>query len=225
MARVIVFDVNETLLDLAALDEGFGRVFGDIAARREWFAQVLHTAFAVTAAGGYHQFGEIGAAALEMVAARRGLLLEEAERSALLAPMLELPPHPEVPAALDRLQAAGLRLAALTNSAPDAAVSQLRNARIIDRFERVMSVDAARRLKPAPEVYLMAAAELGEEPENLRMVAAHDWDVAGAMRVGYAGAFVARPGMVLNPLHPAPDVVGDDLAEVAAGILAVEQAE
>ncbi len=225
MARIIVFDVNETLLDLAALDEGFGRVFGDVAARQEWFAQVLHTAFAVTAAGGYHQFGEIGAAALEMVAARRALLLEEAERAALLAPMLELPPHPEVPAALDRLQAAGLQLAALTNSAPDAAVSQLENAGIIDRFERVMSVDAARRLKPAPEVYLMAAAELGQGPENLRMVAAHDWDVAGAMKVGYAGAFVARPGMVLNPLHPAPDVVGADLAEVAAGILAVEQAE
>lgn len=224
MARIIVFDVNETLLDLAALDEGFARVFGDVAARGEWFAQVLHTAFAVTAAGGYHQFGEIGAAALEMVAARRRLHIRESERGALLAPMLELPPHPEVPEALDRLRAAGLRLAALTNSAPDAAVSQLRNAGIIDRFERVMSVDAARRLKPAPEVYLMAAAELGAEPDGLRMVAAHDWDVAGAMRVGFAGAFVARPGMVLNPLDPPPDVLGADLAEVAEGILAAEVA-
>jgi 2-haloacid dehalogenase len=38
MARVIVFDVNETLLDPRALAPPFARVFGDAGARRDWFA-------------------------------------------------------------------------------------------------------------------------------------------------------------------------------------------
>jgi 2-haloacid dehalogenase len=53
-------------------------------------------------------------------------------------------------------------------------------------------------------------------------VAAHAWDVAGALRAGAAAAFVARPGMVLDPLAPAPDVVGADLGEVADRLLEVE---
>jgi 2-haloacid dehalogenase len=54
------------------------------------------------------------------------------------------------------------------------------------------------------------------------MVAAHDWDIAGAMRAGCAGAFIARPGMVLGPLQEPPDIIGPDLSAVAAQILAKE---
>jgi 2-haloacid dehalogenase len=39
--RVIVFDSNETLLDLSALDPHFARAFGDASARDVWFKQVL----------------------------------------------------------------------------------------------------------------------------------------------------------------------------------------
>ena len=46
----------------------------------------------------------------------------------------------------------------------------------------------------------------------------------GAMRAGCAAAFVARPGMVLNPLAKRPDVVGSDLREVADQILEIEAA-
>jgi 2-haloacid dehalogenase len=53
----------------------------------------------------------------------------------------------------------------------------------------------------------------------LCLVAAHAWDVAGALRAGCRAAFTARPGMVLDPLAPRPDVVGADLAEVATALL------
>ncbi|CAA9482597.1 MAG: hypothetical protein AVDCRST_MAG12-1604, partial [uncultured Rubrobacteraceae bacterium] len=55
-----------------------------------------------------------------------------------------------------------------------------------------------------------------------RLVAAHAWDVIGAMRAGCAAAFVARPGMVIDPLAGPPDVVGADLSAVAASIIAAE---
>jgi hypothetical protein len=58
---------------------------------------------------------------------------------------------------------------------------------------------------------------------EVRLIAAHAWDVAGAARAGCATAFVARPGEVLDPLVERPEIVGADLAEVADAILAVER--
>jgi len=86
----------------------------------------------------------------------------------------------------------------------------------------VLSADAVRRLKPAPEPYLLAAERLGVAIGEVRLVAAHAWDVAGATRAGCAAAFVARPGKVLDPLADPPDIVGADLTEVAEHILAVD---
>ena len=222
MARVCVFDVNETLLDLAALDPLFERAFGDAGVRRSWFSQVLQSAFVATLTDTYSEFGAIGAAALEMTAEREGVRLSEEDRGAILGGMRELPPHPEVPAALDLLRDAGLRLAALTNNTAEVAEAQLENAGLSDRFEKILSADTVRRLKPAPEPYRAAAEALGVGTAEVRLVAAHAWDVAGAMRAGCAAAFVARPGMVLDPLAEPPDVVGADLSEVAASIIAAE---
>ncbi|MGH2542554.1 MAG: haloacid dehalogenase type II [Ardenticatenaceae bacterium] len=222
MPRVIVFDVNETLLDLQALSPRFAQVFGDAAVIREWFAQLLQSALVATLIDNYSDFATIGRAALEMVAARRGVSLADEERSHILGGMRELPPHPEVRASLERLRDAGLRLATLTNSPPHVVRAQLAYAGLDDLFEQILSVEPVRRFKPALEPYHFAARELGVDVSELRLVAAHDWDVTGAMRAGCAAAFVARPGMVLNPLMEAPDIVGTDLAEVTERILEEE---
>lgn len=222
MSRVIVFDVNETLLDLKALDPHFERVFGNAGVRRDWFKQVLQSALLTTVLDAYADFGAVGAAALEMTATIHGISLTEDDRQAILGTMRELPPHPEVPTSLDRLRDAGLRLAALTNSTRAVAEAQLEHAGLTARFERILSADAVRRLKPHREVYLMAARECGVEPGGIRLVAAHAWDVAGALRAGCAAAFIARPGMALDPSFDPPDVVGPDLAAVAERLVTVE---
>lgn len=223
--RVIAFDVNETLLDLATLDVAFGQAFGDAEARREWFAEVLQQAFVSVITDRYADFGSIGHAALAMTARRRGVDLNSEDRVQILAGMRELPPHPDVHEGLERLRGAGLRLAALTNSTQDAAEAQLRHAGLRNYFERVLSVEQARRLKPHPEVYHMAAERLAIEPAGMRLVAAHNWDITGAVRAGCAGAFVARPGMVLGPLDEQPDIIGPDLRVVADRIIEVELGE
>jgi 2-haloacid dehalogenase len=222
MARIIVFDVNETLLDLKALDPHFERVFGSAGVRRDWFKQVLQSALLTIILDAYSDFGAVGAAALEMMAAIHKVRLTDKDRKAILGAMRELPPHPEVPASLGRLREAGLRMAALTNSTNAVAEAQLEHAGLTSHFERILSADAVRRLKPHPEVYRMAARECGVEPGAIRLVAAHSWDVAGALRVGCAAAFVARPGMTLDRLFEPPDIVGPDLAAVAERILAIE---
>jgi 2-haloacid dehalogenase len=219
--RVCVFDVNETLLDLAALDPLFERVFGDASVRRLWFNQMLQSAFVGTMTDAYATFGEAAGAALEMTEERLGVEVSEDDRQEILGGLRNLPPHPEVPDSLDRLRNAGFRLATLTNSTQEVAEAQIENAGLADRFEQILSADTAKRLKPAPAPYRMAARALEIPERGMRLVAAHAWDVAGALRAGCAAAFVAR--QPFDPLVERPDVVGADLAEVADGIIAAEE--
>ena len=222
--RVIVFDVNETLLDLRALQPQFARVFGDGEVLYPWFGQVLQSALLTVVTGPYSDFGKVGRAALEMVAARRGVTLSDADAWAILGGMRTLPPHPDVLPAIERLKAAGFRLAALTNSPPAVAEAQLTNSGIAPHLDKMVSVDAVHRLKPAAEVYRHAADSFGVAPADIRLVAAHSWDVAGAMRAGCKVAFIACLGMVLDPLFDPPDIVGPDLGAVAQRIIAVDDA-
>jgi 2-haloacid dehalogenase len=223
MGRVQVFDVNETLLDLAAMDPHFERIFGDPARRVTWFSQMISSALVATVTDAYSPFGAHAMAALEMTADQAGVTLADDDKQAVAAQLRQLPAPPEVAGALQRLRDAGLRLAALTNSTEEVARAQLEHAGLIDAFELVLSADTVGRLKPAPEPYRMAAERLGVAVDQVRLVAAHAWDVAGGARAGCATAFVARPGKVLDPLVERPEIVGADLAEVAEAILGVEQ--
>jgi 2-haloacid dehalogenase len=223
MRRVQAFDVNETLLDLAAMDPHFERVFGDAGMRDAWFTQMIQSALVATVTGAYSQFGAHAMAALKMLADRTGIELGDGDRAAIAAQMRRLPAHREVPGALERLRGAGFRLAALTNSTLEVARAQLEHAGLIGMFDQVLSADTVHRLKPAPEPYRMAAERFGVGTGELRLIAAHAWDVAGARRAGCAAAFVARPGKVLDPLAEAPDVVGRDLVEVADQIVATDR--
>ena len=220
MQRVCVLDLNETPVDMAALDPDFEPIFGDASARGLWFNQMLQSALVATVTDAYTTFGEAAAAALQMTAERQGVELSEEDRRGIVGGLRDLPPHPEVAESLDRLREAGFRLATLTNSTQEVAEAQIRNAGLADRFEEILSADTAKRLKPAPAPYRMAARTLGVPEREIRLVAAHAWDIAGALRAGCAGAFVAR--QPFDPLVERPDVVGDDLGEVADGIIAAE---
>jgi 2-haloacid dehalogenase len=222
MPRIIVFDVNETLLDVDALRPHFARAFGDALVLREWFSTVLLYSEVASLAGPYSDFGAIGGAALDMTAASRGVSLSADDRSQILGGMRTLPPHPEVRDGLARLRQAGFRMVTLTNSASAVVEQQLKNAGLTEFFERAFSVDTVRRFKPAPEPYRYVADELRVEPNDLRMVAAHAWDVVGAVQAGWAAAFVARPGKVLYPLAPKPDIVEADIGSVASRIVATD---
>jgi 2-haloacid dehalogenase len=223
MVSTLVFDVNETMLDLRALDPHFERIFGDATVRKEWFSLVLRNALTLTTIGEYHDFAVVAGASLGMVASTRGVSVTDDDRTIIATTMGSLPPHEDVARSLRRLQASGLQLVALTNSPPDVARTQLTNAGLIELFDQTLSVHATKRLKPHPAVYQYAAAEIGKPLDQMMMVAAHDWDIAGAMAVGMQGAYVVRSGMALNPLFTEPtisaptmDAVTDKILERAA---------
>jgi 2-haloacid dehalogenase len=220
--RVIVFDLMGTLLDPQNLDPLFERFFGEAAIRKEWFVQTTQLAMAATLANAYEDYGVQADTGLEITARHYKVSLLGEEKNLILDTLAKLRPFPEVAQSLQYLRDAGLLLATLTNSTAQAAEAQLKHAALRDHFEQIISADEVRRFKPVPEVYHLAARRLGVEPGQMRLVTAQDWDVTGALRAGCAAVFVARPGQVMNPFGPQPDVRGADLAAVVEQILAVE---
>jgi 2-haloacid dehalogenase len=219
MTTVIAFDVNETLLDLRALDPAFEELLGAPAYRGQWFAQMLQLSFVGGLTGDYVDFRAAQIAALRMVAERAGRDVSSEQVEAMVERMTTLPAHPEVDTALARLRETPLKVVALVNSLLSVGEAQLTNAGIRGRFDGVVSADEVRALKPAPAPYRAVAERFGVPVGEVRLVAAHSWDVSGALAAGARAAFVSRPGMVLSPLGPQPDVVGADLADVVAQIV------
>jgi 2-haloacid dehalogenase len=206
---IALFDLNGTLTDPAGLGEPWGRP--------EMGVRVLEgavrSAMCDALTGEFRPFAEHVRASLTVEAARNGLdpgLVDAAaERAA------RLDPFPDTPAALDLLRGAGVRLAVLSNSGADGAAATLEAAGLADRFERILGVDAVGTFKPDPRTYRHALAELGAEPAEVTMVAAHAWDVTGAKRAGLRGAWIARGEEALSPVAPEPDFIARDLAELA----------
>jgi 2-haloacid dehalogenase len=214
-----VFDVNETLLDLAALDGFFTGLAGTPEARQEWFGLMIHSALTLTAARRYRPFGEIGAACLPPVAARHGGTATRDQQRELGERMRRLPAHPDGEAAIGRLRDAGFGVVTLTNSTLEVAEDQLRNAGLRDLIQAVYSADQAGMLKPAPEPYRHVLESQGVSPADAVLIAAHDWDIAGAAAAGMRTAFITRDGRVPLPAGAAPDLSGTSLHAIATQLV------
>ncbi len=214
---ILVFDVNETLLDLTTLEPVFEQAFGDPAVMREWFAQLILYSEALTLSGIYTPFGDLAGGVLRMVGEIRGIAITENDVDGLKQHVACMPAHPDVRPALKRLRDAGFRLATLTNSAPGPSPSPLERAGLADLFERSFSVDSVGRYKPAPETYRHVARDLGVEMHEICMIACHVWDTLGAQAAGCAGALVTRSGNAALhvPNVPQPDLIAPNLTTLA----------
>jgi 2-haloacid dehalogenase len=218
MKPVLLFDVNETLLDLTALDTLFAEKLGNAALRPLWFAQMLQLSFVGGLTGNYVNFTDAQLAALKMVATRSNVAIADSDVHVIVDRMSRLPPHPDVPDALRRLKAAGFRMATLTNSVAAVGAAQVRNAGF-DVFDKILTADTVSQLKPGPAPYTMAAKAFGVPVSETCLIAAHSWDISGALAAGCSAAFVARPGAVLSPIGAQPGIIGKDIAEVADALI------
>ncbi|MEO3873779.1 haloacid dehalogenase type II [Nonomuraea sp. B12E4] len=219
---VIVFDVNETLIELASMDPLFERIFGDRWVRREWFGHLITYSMTITLSGLYEGFFTLGQGLLRMLGDIHGVRVTDADVEEVRRAMLTMPAHPDVEASLTRLREAGFRLVTLTNSPPNpGGRSPLENAGLARFFERQFSVESVRAFKPAPQNYHMVARDLGVPPSRCFMVSAHVWDTIGAQSAGYTAGLITRPGNAPLPVAslPQPDIVAPDLTALAVELV------
>ncbi|MEX2572683.1 MAG: haloacid dehalogenase type II [Balneolaceae bacterium] len=208
----LIFDLNETLLDLSEVRKAISTALkGGEDTAVLWFETLLHYSLVASASDRFEAFGDIGATVLSMMAQIRGIKMDAAEARRILEPIRSAPPFPEVLAALERFSRNGFRMAVLTNSPTENMETQLESAGIHRFFTRALSVEDIALYKPHRHVYLWAAHRLQVSPGECLFVAAHGWDVAGALSAGMKAAFLSRPGQVPYPLAPAPDFSEPDL--------------
>jgi 2-haloacid dehalogenase len=222
---LLVFDVNETLLDLGGMAGEINKTFQDEGAFKQWFALTLQYSLVDDVTGSYHDFGTIADATMRMTAQLLGKELPEAERKRLLKLILTAPAHPDVVEGLTRLKQAGYRMVTLTNSTGKVVTQQLKNAGLARFFEASISIDEFKAYKPQLAAYKLALRKLDVKPEQAMLIAAHGWDIAGAADAGLQSAFIARKGHVLYPLAPLPTLQGDTLTAIATQLTAAAPVE
>jgi 2-haloacid dehalogenase len=218
---ILVFDVNETLINIESIAPFFEKKFGDGRVLREWFNQLILYSNAITLAGHYQSFFALGQGVLEMLGSIYGVTIDAADLAELRINMLSMPAHTDVPEGLRLLKEAGFRLMTLTNSPPDKDGSPLERAGLAHFFEHQFSVDSVRRFKPAPEVYHLVTERLNVPPSAICLVAAHTWDTLGAQSVGFYAGLMTRTGNAPLPVHglPQPQVVAPDLVQMATQMI------
>ena len=213
---LLVFDVNETLLDLDSLAPLFSRLFGESSVLRTWFAQLILYSQSLSLTGSYIPFGILGAEVLRMVAATLQKHLNKEDLAELKHRIENMPALPEVSTALTQLQGAGFRLFTLTNNPQATLEKQLIHSKLDRFFERCFSVDdSVKRYKPMPSVYHYVADELQTSANALCLIACHTWDIIGARSAGWDAAMILRTGNAILDAGGQPQVIGNDLSDIA----------
>jgi 2-haloacid dehalogenase len=216
---VVAFDVIETLMSLEPLRARLSDIGQPPGLLEAWYTRTLRDGMALSATGDYVPFHDVAEAAL------RGLThytVSDEQVAAVMAGWEELPAFPDALPAVKRLTEAGLRVACLTNGSASVSSAFVDRAGLGSMVNRVISASEVFRWKPAGVVYLYAVSSMGVQADRMALVAAHDWDCHGAKRAGLTTGWVSRKSGGFGAPFAPPDVMGEDLTEVAAKLLALE---
>lgn len=190
MKRVVIFDVLGTLFSLEAVRARLSELGAPPATLEGWFERTLHGALTLTTVGEFRPFREVARAALQTTLAQ--LDLEVSRTEEILAGLGEVELHEDAAPALDRLAREDARIVALTNGGAQQTEEILSQARLLDRFERVVSVSEVEAYKPDRRPYQYVVKELGIAADQGTLIAAHAWDVVGARAAGLDAIWVER---------------------------------
>lgn len=215
----VVFDVNETLSDMAPLAAAFTEVGASGSAAANWFTATLRDGIALTAAGGFATFTEVGRAVLLRMFSQIELSMEANQAAdRILSAFGQLDTHADIIPGVLALTKAGHRLVTFSNGPASIAQDLLARAGIADKFSAFLSVEQAGRWKPHPAAYHYAADHCGVDPAKLVLVAVHPWDIEGAHRAGLATAYLDRTGAPWPPIFATPTHRIEKLSDLAEAL-------
>ena len=191
--EICVFDAYGTLFDFnSAVAHHRGAVGPKADALSElWRSKQIQYTWLRNSMGAYAKFWQVTGEALDHCLAVHGIK-DSGVREKLLSAYLALDPFPEVPAMLDRLKRAGVRLAILSNGNPEMLDRMVAASKLADRFEAVLSVDAVKIFKPDPKVYRLVEARCGVKPDKVCFLSSNCWDAHSAAYFGFSTVWVNR---------------------------------
>ncbi len=217
LPTLLIFDVNETLSDMAPLAERFTDLGAPAPLSATWFAGLLRDGFALTVGGASAPFAELATEGLRH--ALRDLRLDRdlaAAVSHVMAGFGELDVHADVAAGIASLADLGLRQVTLSNGSASVARGLLERAGVTEHFEDLLSVEQAGIWKPARGAYAYGCAATGVRPGDAMLVAVHPWDIDGAARAGLRTCWINRSDATYPSYFRAPELTASGLDDLAA---------
>ncbi len=221
--QTILFDINETVLDLSILKPKFLTYFGNESHMNTWFSTLLHSSTVCLITETSSDFKSLALAALKTLAGQLNKTITDDGYHDILNTFSNLPAHHDIKPAMQMLKQAGFRLVALSNSSSELLNAQLSFAGLLDFFDDTISVEQVNTFKPSKSAYQFALQQLQIEPAQARLVATHDWDTHGALSAGLKAAHINRSSASYNAHYLVPDIVANNMAEIAQQIMLKEQ--
>lgn len=179
-----------------------------------WRTRQFEYAWLRTLTGRYINFWRVTEDALVFAAQALKLDLPLAKRQQLLQSLLDLRPWPDAVPAIQSLQAAGIRMAFLSNFTAAMLDALVHNAGLVEVFEPHLSTDRVRAYKPDPRAYQMGVEAFRLPREEIAFAAFGGWDAAGAKAFGYPTFWVNRMQLPVEQLGIAPDAIGTTLHDL-----------
>jgi 2-haloacid dehalogenase len=218
--QACVFDAYGTLFDVNSA----ARTAQDSLAEKWqplaelWRAKQLQYTWLRGLAGHHADFWQVTSDALDF--ALSTLQLEDpALHARLMNLYLTLEAYPEVKEALQRLQAAGMKLAILSNGTPRMLAASAANAGIADLFDTVLSVEEVRVYKPHPSVYALACERLNLPADQICFLSSNGWDAYSAQAFGLRTVWCNRLAQAPEHIPETPDAQITSLVELPAIVL------
>ena len=198
--QAIVFDAYGTLFDVYSIGALTEKLFpGRGAALAElWRDKQIEYTRLRSMCSMYKPFWEVTQDALVFSCRKLGLDLSLDAQNMLMGQYAKLQAFPENLPVLQQLKAMGLKLAILSNGNPEMLESAVQAAGMQGVFHHLLSVDAVKKFKTAPEAYQLGPDVFGLSPRNILYVSSNCWDVCGATWFGYTTFWVNRAGSPLD---------------------------
>ena len=210
-----VFDAYGTLYDFNSAVARHRSAIGPKAdaLSEMWRTKQIQYTWLRNSMGAYAPFWQVTGEALDNCLATFGIS-DRGVRDKLLGAYLALDPFPEVPAVLDRLRRAGKRLAILSNGNPEMLEPMVKASGLADRFEAVLSVDAAKVFKVDPRTYALVEQRLSVAPSKVCFLSSNCWDAHGAAHFGFRTVWINRAGAPDDNLPGRPVTQLKDLSQL-----------
>ncbi|MBX6329105.1 MAG: haloacid dehalogenase type II [Pseudolabrys sp.] len=215
--KACVFDAYGTLFDFAAAARKCRDVLGEDVDRLTtlWRDKQLQYTWLRAAQGRHADFWQVTGDALNFALETMGID-KPGIRDRLMTLYLTLDPFPEVANVLNRLKAAGIRTAILSNGTPKMLKAAVESANLQSVLDVVLSVEEVGIYKPHPKVYQLAVDRLGTPASTISFQSSNAWDAYAASAFGMRVVWCNRYGQRRERLPGAPDFEVKSLSELPA---------
>ncbi|NBT34481.1 MAG: haloacid dehalogenase type II [Betaproteobacteria bacterium] len=223
MYRVVAFDAYGTLFDVYSITELAEELFpgqGQALAVMWRDRQVDYTRLVTlsdpspTGSRHYVSFWDLTVLSLRYVCKRLGLTLHAEAEGRLMGQYAGLKAFDDAAEVLGILKGRGLATAILSNGNASMLLEVVRSNGLSEAIDRVVSVEAARLFKTAPQAYELLLKEFPVKKSEILFVSSNAWDALAAKWFGFDVFWVNRASQPFEEIGQPPDYEGTCLLDV-----------